>query len=176
MTTDVGVEIGGGLIADPLDPNDQAALQQFLGTLPASALNSNTQVLPRPLNVAPNSGPSTGGQSVTLCGNSGFCSAMTGGSVTIGGLAAAQLGCSTTSSCPGGELTVRTPSHASGAVDVVTTTSAGDVSTLVGAYTFDVIPPPVPAMPGSVWGLGLAGVLGLAGFLIMRRRTNAALA
>jgi hypothetical protein len=77
--------------------------------------------------IAPTSGPSTGGQTVTITGTN-----LSGATVTFGGAPA------TVTSNSGTSITVATPRGAAGAANVVVTT-AGGTATLAGGYTFVVL-------------------------------------
>ncbi|MGA0568172.1 IPT/TIG domain-containing protein [Rathayibacter sp. KR2-224] len=83
--------------------------------------------------IVPNHGPQTGGTSVTITG-SGFTAA-TG--VTFDGVAGTNF-----TIVDDGHITVTTPVHAPGAVDVVVQSPNGDSAP--GAFTFD----PVPSISG----------------------------
>ncbi len=94
--------------------------------------------------VSPPSGGLAGGSNVTLAG-SGF---VTGATVTFGGVAAAPVavGSATT-------ITVTTPAHASGAVDVVVTNPDRQAAALSLGYTFSVVSTlPGAKPPGSPGG------------------------
>lgn len=93
---------------------------------------------PAPTSVAPNSGPVGGGQGATISGTS--LSGAT--SVTFGGVAATIGGNTATS------ITVTTPAHAAGLVDVVVTTSGG-TATLSNAYTYAGVPTIASVSPNT---------------------------
>jgi hypothetical protein len=95
--------------------------------------NGYTYIAPPPTvtNVAPNSGPTGGGTVVTITGTN-FVS---GATVTFGGTAA--TGVTFVSSTT---ITVTTPAHAPGAVDVVVTNPDTQSGTFIDGYTY--IPPP----------------------------------
>jgi hypothetical protein len=117
--------------------------------------------------VTPNSGPTTGGQSVTMCGP-GICTSL---GVTFGGAPANNLACGSIATCPGPDfpLLALTPPHAAGPVNVVATNGAA-TATLTNGYTY--IAPGVPALP-TIWlVLALAAVLGLAGWWAKGRNTR----
>lgn len=105
----------------------------------------NRLVAPAVSGVNPASGPTAGGQPVTISGT-GF---EVGAAVTVGGTpcAGATLVSATTMTCtPGG--------HAAGAVDVTVTNYDGQSGTRPGGYTYSApaAPPPAPAPvtgPGS---------------------------
>lgn len=91
--------------------------------------------------VSPSSGTTAGGESVTITGTN--LDGTTG--VTFGGTAAILTAIDATS------VTVATPDHAAGAVDVVVTTPGGS-STLIDAFEFIAPPtsaPPPASAPGS---------------------------
>ena len=83
--------------------------------------------------VSPNSGPTTGGTSITVNG-SGFLS---GARVTFGGTDAANVIVSSSSS-----ITATSPPHASGVTDVVVTNTDGQSGALSGGFTYTAPPPP----------------------------------
>lgn len=93
--------------------------------------------------LAPTSGTPFGGTTVTLTG-SGFTAADT---VTFGGNAAAVTFDSAT------QLTVTTPAHSAGTVDVVVTNVNG-TSTLVGGYTYNNPPALISISPNNGTPLG----------------------
>src|SRR5439155_878407 len=88
--------------------------------------------------ISPNSGPTAGGQSVNI--NGADLSGAT--SVTFGGAAAAITANTAT------QITVTTPTHAAGAVDVVVTTPGGN-TTSTGGYTFQAGPAITGISPNS---------------------------
>lgn len=92
------------------------------GTLPNAFRYANPPSL---TGLAPASGPAAGGQVVTISGAN--LSDIVG--VAFGGVQGTITGGNDTS------VSVRTPAHAAGVVDVVVTTSGGS-ATLSGAYTF----------------------------------------
>ncbi len=104
----------------------------------------------------PSSGPATGGQTVVI-GGTGLTGAT---AVTFGG-AAATLGAVTATS-----VSVTTPVHVPGTVDLVVTTPGG-TATLAGGYTYVAAPsiigvaPPSGTLPGGktvvIYGANLAG-------------------
>jgi hypothetical protein len=105
--------------------------------------------------VSPNTGPITGGTTVTITGTN-FTGVTTG--VTFGGLAANFTVNSLT------QITATTPAHAVGAVDVAVTTGAG-TATATAAFTY-LGPPTVTGVApnkGSTAG-GLSVVITGAGF------------
>ncbi|MET4575763.1 midcut-by-XrtH protein [Ottowia thiooxydans] len=93
--------------------------------------------------ILPNSGPTSGGTSVTLTG-SGLASA-TG--ITFGGIAA------TVSTVTATTITLITPAHAAGVVDVVVTTQGGTASAV---ESFNYLPPAV----GQIREGGVIAALG----------------
>jgi hypothetical protein len=115
--------------------------------------------------VTPSAGPTTGGTAVSLCGP-GICTT-TG--VTFGGVAATNLACGGTASCPGPDfpLLAVTPAHAAGPVNVVATNGSA-TATLTNGYTY--VAPSVPALP-SMWVVAaLAALLGAAGWWMKDRK------
>jgi hypothetical protein len=117
--------------------------------------------------VTPNSGPTAGGTAVSLCGP-GICTT-TG--VTFGGLAATNLACGGTATCPGPDfpLLALTPTHAAGPVNVVATNGPA-TATLTNGYTY--VTPNVPALP-SMWIVAaLAALLGGAGWWVKGRNAK----
>ncbi|MFV3406247.1 autotransporter domain-containing protein [Pseudomonas sp. NY15463] len=101
----------------------------------ATLTNGFTYVTPTPTltGISPNSGTTAGSTSVTLSGSNLL--GTTG--VTFGGTAATGVTINSSTS-----VTVTTPAHAAGAVDVVLST-AGGTATLVAGYTFVAPNPPV---------------------------------
>jgi phosphatidylserine/phosphatidylglycerophosphate/cardiolipin synthase-like enzyme len=93
------------------------------------------QTPPQPTisNITPNSGPTTGGTSVTISGTN-FIS---GASVAIGG--AAATGVVVTSNT---RITAMTPPHAAGTANVVVTNPDNQNATLTGGFTYQTPPPP----------------------------------
>jgi hypothetical protein len=108
--------------------------------------------------IAPSAGPVSGGQNVTISG-----SALSGAtSVTFGGLAATIINNTATS------ITVITPLHAAGAVDVVIVAPSG-TTTMPAAYTYlaAVADAQVPTLSISMLLL-LSVMLSAAAFVRMR--------
>ena len=103
------------------------------GTSPAKSFTYGTPA-PAVTSVSPAAGTTAGGTSVTLAGTN-FTGA-TG--VTFDGVAGTSL-----SVTNDGELTITTPAHAAGAVDVVVTTPSG--SSPVKTFTY-LTPAPAPAV------------------------------
>jgi len=95
------------------------------GTIPNPAPTVST--------IAPTSGTTAGGTSVTITGT-GF---LAGAGVTIGGTAATNVVV-----VSGTSITAKTPSHATGAVNVVVSNSDGQSGTATNAYTYTAPPPP----------------------------------
>lgn len=96
--------------------------------------------------IAPSSGPTSGGTTVTITGtNLGSTTA-----VTFGGTAATSFTASSAT-----QVTAQTPAHAAGAVDVVVTTSGGS-ATSTGGFTF-VAPMPTIASVAPSSGSTLGG-------------------
>ena len=92
--------------------------------------------------VTPAQGPVAGNQSVTISGSNFSAS---GNGVTLGGTAATVFAESSTS------ITVRTPFHAAGAVNVVVTTAGSQTATATNGYTY-VAAPAVTAVAPTVGG------------------------
>ena len=90
--------------------------------------------------VSPSSGPASGGTGVTLTGT-GLTSAT---SVTFGGTAASSVNVVNSTT-----VTAVTPAHATGAVDVVITTSSGS-ATLTNGYTYVTTAVGQPAYGGTI--------------------------
>ena len=82
--------------------------------------------------ISPSSGTASGGTSVKITGT-GFLS---GATVTFGGIAGTNLAVPDSST-----ITVTTPSHAAGTVNVVVTNSIAQSATLTNAYTYTAAPP-----------------------------------
>jgi hypothetical protein len=87
-------------------------------------------------NIAPNSGPASGGTSVVINGQ-GFVSGTT---VKFGGVPAASIQLSSSNT-----LTAMTASHSAGAVDVVVTNPDGQNASVAGGYVY-VAPSTPPAV------------------------------
>jgi hypothetical protein len=85
--------------------------------------------------VTPNSGPTVGGTDVTVSGTNFTASGTT--TVSFGGAAATNVVVLNSTT-----LTCDTPAHAAGLVDVVLTNDFG-TDTLVGGYTYVVVPPTI---------------------------------
>jgi hypothetical protein len=91
--------------------------------------------------------------------------------VTFGGVAATNLACGGTASCPGPDypLLAVTPAHAAGPVNVVATNGSA-TATLTNGYTY--VAPSVPALP-SMWIVSaLAALLGGAGWWAKGRKAK----
>lgn len=84
--------------------------------------------------VSPASGPNAGGTLVSISG-SGFTSALAGASVKFDGVAGTELHVSDAAT-----LTVKTPAHANGTVDV-TITMGTQTITALAAFTYEAAPP-----------------------------------
>jgi thermitase len=87
---------------------------------------------PRPSAVAPASGSASGSTTATIRGDY----FQSGARVTFSGTAA------TVQSVTATAITVLTPAHATGTVDIVVTNPDGQTGTLTGAYTYTVSPEP----------------------------------
>jgi hypothetical protein len=94
------------------------------GTSLTTALDHYTYAssgaLPTVTGISPTSGPTAGGQSVTITG-SGF---VNGATVSVGGQAATGVGVDSAT-----QITATTPAHAAGTVDVVVSTTGGTSTT-----------------------------------------------
>jgi hypothetical protein len=77
--------------------------------------------------ISPSSGSSSGGTSVKITGT-GF---LPGSTVTFGGIAGTNVTVANSST-----ITATTPSHAVGSVNVVVSTSSGQIATLTNGYTY----------------------------------------
>ncbi|HKK92073.1 MAG TPA: IPT/TIG domain-containing protein, partial [Longimicrobiales bacterium] len=82
---------------------------------------------PTVASISPNSGPTSGGTSVTITG----ADFVVGATVTIGGVAATNVGFVNSTS-----LTALTPGNPSGTVDVVVTNPDTQAGTLAGGFTY----------------------------------------
>ena len=120
-------------------PAHAAGVVDVVVTTPGGSTTSTGgytfQAGPAITGISPNSGPTAGGQSVNI--NGADLSGAT--SVTFGGAAAAITANTAT------QITVTTPTHAAGAVDVVVTTLGGNASS-TGGYTYQALPPPAPVV------------------------------
>jgi hypothetical protein len=94
----------------------------------ATLTNGFTYTAPAPAikSISPTSGTRSGGTTVTISGTN-FVS---GAKVTFGGTAA------TVRSISGTSVSVRTPAHGTGAVNVVVTNPSGQSATLTNGYTY----------------------------------------
>src|SRR4029079_16841452 len=108
----------------------------------ATLINGFTYLGPVPTvsGIAPGTGPSTGGTSVTLTGTN-FA---TGATVTIGGAAATNV-----SVANAGTITATTPAHAAGAVDVTVVNPDTQSATVTGAFVYIVTPTVTAITPSS---------------------------
>jgi hypothetical protein len=88
--------------------------------------------------IAPTSGPTAGGTSVTITGT-GF---VAGATVTFGGTAATGVTVVNPTT-----ITATTPAHAAGAVNVVVTNPDSQSGTCTGCFTY-LAPPPAPTVSG----------------------------
>ncbi len=117
--------------------------------------------LPAVSSLSVQSGPATGGNSVTITGsNLGSASAVTFG------VTPASITANTATS-----ITVTVPAQVAGAVDVRVTTNAGiSANTSADDYTYNLSPQPVPTM--TEWAMMLFGTIlaGGAALYIQRRR------
>ncbi len=108
------------------------------GTLTKGYTYSNPA--PNVTSIAPNSGPASGGTSVTITGT-GFLS---GATVTVGGTAATGINVVSSTS-----ITATTAAHAPGAASVVVTNSDAQSATLSNAYTYVAAPAVASVAPGT---------------------------
>src|SRR5439155_18069877 len=120
-------------------PAHAAGVVDVVVTTPGGSTTSTGgytfQAGPAITGISPNSGPTVGGQSVNINGSD-----LNGATaVTFGGAAAAITANTAT------QITVTTPTHAAGAVDVVVTTLGGNASS-TGGYTYQALPPPAPVV------------------------------
>jgi hypothetical protein len=95
---------------------------------------------PTVTSISPGNGPLIGGTAVTITGT-GFRS---GATVSIGGTGATSVVVVSAS-----QITARTPAHACGSNNVVVTNSDGQSGTKVGAFYYDVPPPPATLSPNG---------------------------
>jgi glucose/arabinose dehydrogenase len=114
------------------------------GGLLARIVDANPSA-PSIASIEPVSGSARGGTSVVITG-SHF---LTGVTVSFGGVPAPSVAVLDSS---GMRLTVETPAHAAGAVDVVVTNTDGRSASLPGAYVFTPVPlaAPAPRAPRTV--------------------------
>jgi hypothetical protein len=108
------------------------------GTSTATALDHYTYSSPTPTvsAVNPTTGPTAGGQSVTIIGT-GF---VNGATVSIGGQAATGVSVDSAT-----QITATTPAHAAGTVDVVVTTTGG-TSTTSASDHYTYVAPSAPTV------------------------------
>lgn len=93
---------------------------------------------PNLISASPNAGPVAGGTTVTVAGTN-----LTGTTaVTVGGSAATSV-----TVVSDNQLTIVTPAHAAGLVDIVVTTASGP-GTLTNGYTY--VPAPLPTVTSAV--------------------------
>jgi endonuclease/exonuclease/phosphatase family metal-dependent hydrolase len=123
----------------------------YLNSAPG-ALKNDTVILPKSngsggnpaptvSSITPNSGPTTGGTSVTISG----ANFMNGASVTLGGTSATGVAVNGTT------ITLTTPSHAAGTTNVVVTNPDNQSATLASGFTFTAPPlPPPPAGASTI--------------------------
>jgi hypothetical protein len=120
--------------------------QVFDSTVVASLVLASAECLtPAPLTLAgvtPDSGPTDGGQTVTITGT-GFT---TGTAVSFGGVPATDVVVDPT----GTSLTAVTPKGAAGGTTITVTTSSGASATL--AYTY--VAPVAPVVPATLAATG----------------------
>ncbi len=106
----------------------------------ATSANGYTYVTaPALTTVSPNTGPAAGGQTGVVISGTNLSGAT---SVTFGGTPA------TTTNNTAGTVTVTTPAHAAGAVDVAVTT-AGGIATVTSGYTYVAAPTLTTVSPNS---------------------------
>ncbi len=99
-------------------------------------VNAVTNPAPTVSSIAPTSGSTAGGTSITITGT-GF---LAGATVKFGGVAATNVTLNSSTS-----LSATTPAHAAGTVDVLVTNSDGKAATLSQAFTFAL---PAPTVTG----------------------------
>lgn len=121
-------------VESPAHAAGQVNVSVTVGGETATKNNAYKYVIPAPTisNIAPNTGSTDGNSSVTITGTNLIGAT----SVTFGGAAGTGL---TVNS--GSSITVTTPAHAAGAVDVVVTAAGGPV-TSTGGFTY-VAPPAI---------------------------------
>ena len=106
--------------------------------------------------VSPISGPADGGTTVTISG----ADFQSGASVTIGGLPAASVTVSNSTT-----IEAVTPAHASGAAEVTVTNSSGDSAALPSGFTFHSI--------DLLWNAPSSSTLTIAGYNVYRGPSSA---
>ena len=114
---------------------------------------------PTVTSVAPNTGPDTGGTSVTITGTNFVATA----SATFGGVAATNVVVVNTTT-----ITATTPAHAAGAVDVIVQScSFSNSPPLPNGFTYQA----AAAIPtfSPIALAALAGILALVGALVIKR-------
>jgi hypothetical protein len=128
-TLAVGASATANIAFDPSTGGAKTAVVELLAQIPSGVSLTGTGVATAPTitSVSPNTGPTTGGRSVTITGTE-----LTGATVTIGGTSA------TVNSTTATTVVFTTPAHAAGAVNVVVATGGG-TATSTNAYTY-VIP------------------------------------
>jgi len=110
---------------DPSTSGAKTAVLELLADIPSGVPLTGTGLGPPVINtVSPNTGTPSGGRAVTITGTD-----LQGATVTFGGSSATVLSTSATS------VSVLTPAHASGLVDVVATTGVG-TGTATNAYNY----------------------------------------
>ncbi|HET8733021.1 MAG TPA: IPT/TIG domain-containing protein, partial [Anaeromyxobacteraceae bacterium] len=116
-------------------------------TLPAAFTYTAAPVVPPPTltGVTPASGPTAGGTTLALSG----ADFDAGASVTVGGLGATMVSRTATT------LTVTSPPHGAGLVDVVVTNGSGKSASLPGAFTY--VAPPTLSSVSPASGLTSGG-------------------
>ncbi|HVU60542.1 MAG TPA: IPT/TIG domain-containing protein [Mycobacteriales bacterium] len=114
---------------------DQAGTEVYATDVLADTLNELSLVPPKPVvaSVSPSSGSTAGGTSVTVTGT-GFTGAT---AVTFGGTAGTNVVVNSDTS-----VTVTSPKHAAGAVNVRVTTPAGQSEVVAPADQFSYLAPP----------------------------------
>lgn len=106
--------------------------------------------------VSPISGPSAGGTTVTISGDS----FQSGVSVTFGGLAATSVTLSSSSS-----IVAVTPEHSSGSTTITVTNSNGQSATLSSGFTFHSV--------SLLWSAPASSSVVIAGYNVYRSQTSA---
>lgn len=144
QTLTISVQVNGDTLFEPAEqfavnlsgPTNGSTIADAQGI---GTITNDDAPPPTLVSAAPNVGPTSGGQVVTLSGTN-FTGAT---SVTFGGTAGTGLTVVSASSA-----TVTTPAHASGVVNIAITTPGG-TATLVGGYTFANAPTVTSLSPTS---------------------------
>lgn len=128
----------------PMGVNNCSSSNIYVGleVVPAELCTSANPTIS---SLSPSSGPSSGGTTVTIYGNNLDCAS----SVTFGGTQGTILSRTAT------RITVRTPAHAGGSVNVVVTTPGGS-ATRTGGFTYTA-PPAYGGFHDSINCYGISG-------------------